>query len=1466
MGRWAKRTGPAALARFGLRVGLAALLGATFLGTGCASERAPIGRVQPYALSKSFFLGENLNDAADDPEFRFRTYVVDGSASQSALGVGSWGHVDRIKWEITEDMLIARKAYAIAEGQDLKGVNGLPGKKINDGTMVGAWKIESHFDIRRGYNTVTGEELNVVEENSQDRPWNAREYIRVDWSKNLVTNNPMWDEFFRGSVFGGFNVTPIQYTVTDPNDDNAIHFDTENGYFDLTTKYYVEPDKASLWGMEIPQCLVYGLFTGSGTYECDAQEAVVRFSFAKVPADEDFEPLENTWANQDVLGNPGGAGDSFSVGVVTAPRQQYDPQYGYTDKGMHRYANVHNIWKQSHQKKADGSWVTCDDNTDSNLDGTADQCANDVTGYSGSKGSQCDMAMKKCTLPYRDREIKTISYWVNKDAPGSVLDVLDANGNVTERGTLEDLTYSWNQLMRNAPAFAKEVECRKTGDGNRDACHANFFSSTSDPKTKEMVSYGNWLVDVPKDPPKGPKTVLTFCHNPVRAYDDHEACGETGATARVGDVRKNFIFFWPYESRAPWGGIANWEGDPLTGQAFGNAAQIMGRSATYAAAMQRDIIQLALGDIKLDDIIENTPADTYLKHLEDGRSPGLTVDEIKARRASIDVAHLRTTLGAKPLTGTPDEKLTTYLNAVAKSTNSIKLASTATLESDAYMKKLRDTPVEAQMVDSHWMVNALGTKDPGSLGSNALNAASPLRAMDPGKMQVMFRLMQEALQARGACFFENEAPVTGSVYMPGVAGYFKAKYGSLSAKERGQKIYEDLFKESVKGIALHEIGHSLGMFHNFASSWDATNYNPQYWQLRTGEGAASKSCAGAPRTTGDTDSCMGPRYLDPETKDEAGLAGESRPGIDYFSNTSTMEYQIERFGETVGLGAYDYHTMNALYGRVVSTFDDKIHTLTAQKTFKYTLFTQLQEKLIIPTSSGSFKHYTEAARLMKVFDPARDCRPATEEEKKAGGWRVVHGKVCATEPKDVWSWSDFKTDALQPGLNGILWHTTDKVAGEKKDRLRWQYRFGQSHNAYFHANDSDAGADAYEAALNTGKRFHDTYPWAYFRRKNREYYYQGIPSRTIDRYIDRVRSYHWQIALDLSRSGDVGLDDDDDLRPYVMAEGEMMKLLQSAVLAPEPGDYATSAVRTPVDSVKQIFDVPDSGSGEFTIGVPDGRYIAEDFNNDLGGSWDYLSFMNHASFDVEKSMALLALVDGRPTLFTISRDNWLDGRDVKINFRNDQPQFVDRLIGGLLSEDWETVAPHVNGDKNPTPAFLDLGAAAPTRPAGSKVLFPNIGYKQQVAAGVWTAIFSALSADETLINKSKIWVDGASDAISLPSGQAIKFYNPGSGKTYVARKYGADNIDGKVVDKGIASRVMAHANNMLAAAYEVTMVAGKPKLDEFDMPELVLDPVTKQPKVVNTDAETQYLRYVQLVDTLRNVSRITFGADYRDSE
>ena len=56
------------------------------------------------------------------------------------------------------------------------------------GQPVAAWPISSQFDIIRDYNSTTGEETNKIIE-STERPWNEREFIRVDWSQNLVTDS-----------------------------------------------------------------------------------------------------------------------------------------------------------------------------------------------------------------------------------------------------------------------------------------------------------------------------------------------------------------------------------------------------------------------------------------------------------------------------------------------------------------------------------------------------------------------------------------------------------------------------------------------------------------------------------------------------------------------------------------------------------------------------------------------------------------------------------------------------------------------------------------------------------------------------------------------------------------------------------------------------------------------------------------------------------------------------------------------------------------------------------------------------------------------------------------------------------------------------------------------------------------------------------------------------------------------------
>src|SRR6185295_15943133 len=118
-------------------------------------------------------------------------------------------------------------------------------------------------------------------------------------------------------------------------------------------------------------------------------------------------------------------------------------------------------------------------------------------------------------------------------------------------------------------------------------------------------------------------------------------------------------------------------------------------------------------------------------------------------------------------------------------------------------------------------------------------------------------------------------------------------------------------------------------------------------------------------------------------------------------------------------------------------------------------------------------------------------------------------------------------------------------------------------------------------------------------------------------------------------------------------------------------------------------------------------------------------FISHAGFYVEKGLALQALVDGRPTLSTITRTNFLDGRAMKVNFRNDLPQAVDLLIGGILAEDWETIAPAVDANKTATlPMDLRARILSPRRPQGTLVMFPNVGYKQQLATAMFTALFS----------------------------------------------------------------------------------------------------------------------------------------------
>ena len=210
-----------------------ALLAMTFtLLFGCVEAQPPVNRVQPNVTRKADIVGG---------EWYLHQTVVDTPYTADFTFVGETGTLERIVWEVQEEFLVARRAYENVAGAEGEGINGTTD---TGGAPVAMYAIQSHFDIRHQYNPVTGERLNVIEENTTDRPWNEREFMRVDWSQNLVSN-PNFMMLAR--YFNGLEMEPVQWYVQDEDDPNAPVFVREDPedetsriqYMDITNKMFV---------------------------------------------------------------------------------------------------------------------------------------------------------------------------------------------------------------------------------------------------------------------------------------------------------------------------------------------------------------------------------------------------------------------------------------------------------------------------------------------------------------------------------------------------------------------------------------------------------------------------------------------------------------------------------------------------------------------------------------------------------------------------------------------------------------------------------------------------------------------------------------------------------------------------------------------------------------------------------------------------------------------------------------------------------------------------------------------------------------------------------------------------------------------------------------------------------------------------------------------------------------------------
>ncbi len=195
----------------------------TLLALGLASCAEPgglIDRTQSNLVDKSIFEGEwwymrTVVDLADDAAWAIEQAGAGapwpGAMSNYDLASRS-GVAGRIRWVIDQNYLYAYRTNEIVVGAALN--TGDPNYR---GEPLAIFPIEDHVDVRRSYSAATGEPTNVLME-SQDRRWYDRQYMRVDWSKNLVT----WGLFGAGlnldGLFGQFQREPVANFVQEGGD------------------------------------------------------------------------------------------------------------------------------------------------------------------------------------------------------------------------------------------------------------------------------------------------------------------------------------------------------------------------------------------------------------------------------------------------------------------------------------------------------------------------------------------------------------------------------------------------------------------------------------------------------------------------------------------------------------------------------------------------------------------------------------------------------------------------------------------------------------------------------------------------------------------------------------------------------------------------------------------------------------------------------------------------------------------------------------------------------------------------------------------------------------------------------------------------------------------------------------------------------------------------------------------------
>lgn len=1307
---------------FGASLSFALLAGA------CAQDVGDIDRTQANKIQKDWFEGE----------WHMLHTVIDVNATAESSFTGSMGDLERVEFEIVEEMLFARRVHEDIFGIDTAdvGVEGQLGEFL--GSAPAAWRITDHFDVQRQYNSTTGEETNVITENRSDREWYDRDYMRVDWTNQnaplMSMDSLMWAE-----SDSSFAIRP-QDNGTEPTFVVEENEDGEVVYIDIVRDYVVEPD---WWS-----CVLQVGFPNWGT-DCGPETITVRTSIARIDERIEDRHVPRIYSDYDMA----------EFGYFRNNGCLYDARRGCTDSSALSFAANHDIW--TNNRDAEGN-----------------------------------------VLPFEDRTPDPIAYYLSEIYPWDLID------EAYEIGAQYDM------------AFRRAVAAAQGSDaiGDQRMFYACLNPGTTDPTVPEDL-----LAQVHN--PDDRELLIEAYAASAEGYANGE-CERAGVVKNRGDVRYS-MFSWVNEPNAPWFGYGPTAVDRTTGESISGVANFNGGYLNIYAQRVLDIVNIMEGDLTPEEMGYGVAVREYFEQLRDENDGDLyyginiipedkSVEEITNQRITREVRQLRNVdRNARIRREQWDNE--NILNIAARPQSDMRRRSELQLDP---LRALRNTRLEQQLIIPELATGLSGGQVRGNqqVPEELMDLVSPARHTT---VQGFQRMYEEISGARVADNIMMAEPFDQQLIGFAEDIYrYKAELevaGGLTAWEIEEELWREIRGRVYTGVQSHEVGHTVGLRHNFAATTDALNYFPQYWSLR--QQTFDDDCDGAGYRTftaiGLADGnvapigCGAPETDEVRAQRNAEVMGAIASGvledgtqlgsINHFEYSSVMDYHGEVNGRQGGLGMYDYAALLYSYGYAVEVFQEAPYVLdiTARyngDSFSGTDTERSTSRVIDMNDVDNYVIDAGAESTGDVFgDAVRDA-----------GWIEWHYSVLpmmfyddgATEVSNGDSlatsfWQNFDYTGVGP-MAPMYQRDIVRLDNLTETDLVVPYEFCSDFIRGDHprCNLFDSGADPNEMVSRIIEDYESNYPLNYFRRERPGFglsLWPRISSDMTRTFGAAINHFQWWIITlsddnrDLGwaysdRGGEAGLE----------AAIKAVDFVGRALTIPNVGYYVLdretgmwiNSSNDPNQGPEQHESRLIANDGELSLNVADGaRFGRSTYTGDEDSisqrPYYYFFEMEVMSHFYSKYAAIMAMVDGNISL--VGSDASSNPGGFYITTFDVFPDQVANYLGGIIAEDYQRIGGCVTQEdgeyvvENLGP--FDEGACFGDLMNPYSEEYGRRDYNMRM----FTTVFSAGMLQETLefdwLNRSSIYTWGETDSPEIFDTENFEWltYTDEMGITYGAR-------------------------------------------------------------------------------------------------